>query len=223
VIGRGSFVSDIFSEVDEELRREQFKKLWDRYGTLAIIVAVIIVVGIGGYRGYQWWDAKKAAEAGMAYDAAAELVDQGKVAEAEAAFAKITTEGTSGYRALARLRAAAITGERDRAAGVAAFDAIAKDSSMPALMQELASVRAGLLLLDSASLQEMTTRLEPLAQATGTFRHTARELLAFSAMRAQDTAAAKKWVDMVLGDTDTPQGVRTRIDVISTLTEGTKS
>jgi hypothetical protein len=225
VIGLGVrfSVSDIFNEVDEAIRREQFQKLWTKYGWVAITLALVLVLGIGGWRGYQWWDAKKAAEAGAAYDAAAELVDQGKLTEAEAAFGKIASEGTSGYRALARLRAAAAMTERDRAAAVAAYDAIAKDSSVPKLLQELAAVRAGLLLVDSAPLPEMTQRLEPLAQPSGAFRHTARELLAFAAIRAQDTAAAKKWVDMILGDAETPQNIRARIDILTTLTEGVKS
>jgi hypothetical protein len=216
-------VSDIFSEVDEAIRKEQFQKLWARYGWIAIAAAVVVVLGVGGWRGYDWWETKKAAEAGAAYDVASEFIEQGKLTEAEAAFGKVASEGTSGYRVLARLRAAAALGERDRAAAVAAFDAIAKDSSVNKVLQELAAIRAALLLVDSAPLPEMTQRLEPLAQAGGAFRHTARELLALAAMRANDSAAAKKWIDMVLADADTPQGIRTRIDMLTTLTEGAKS
>ena len=90
-------------------------------------------------------------------------------------------------------------------------------------MQELAAVRAAMLLVDSAPLADVTARLEPLAQPGGAFRHSARELLALAALRANDAAAAKKWIDMVLGDADTPQGVRARIDVLATLAEGAKS
>ena len=49
--GRGSFVSDIFTEVDEEVRREQLKKLWDKYGNYAVAAAVLLVLAIGGWRG----------------------------------------------------------------------------------------------------------------------------------------------------------------------------
>ncbi len=210
-------MSDIFTEVDEEVRREQLKKLWERYGNLAVVVAILLVVGVGGWRGWQWWEARKAAEAGAAYDVAAELVEQGKLTEAEAAFNKVASEGTAGYRVLARLRVAAALAERDRAAAVAAYDAVAKDSSVPTLLQELAAVRAALLLVDGAPLAEITQRLEPMTQAEDTFRHTARELLAFAAVRANDAAAAKRWIDMVLGDTETPQGIRARIDVLATL------
>jgi hypothetical protein len=216
-------VSDIFTEVDEEVRREQFRKLWERYGSFAIAAAVLIVLGVGGWRGYEWWEAKKAAEAGAAYDAASELVEQGKLPEAEAAFAKVANEGSAGYRALARLRAAAALGERDRAAAVAAYDAVANDGSAGKLLQDLAAIRAALLLVDSAPLADMVKRLEPLAQPGAAFRHTARELLALSALRANDNAAAKKWIDMALGDAETPQGIRARLDMLTTLAEGAKS
>ncbi len=214
-------MTDIFNEVDEEVRREQFKKLWDRYGIVVIVAAVLIVAGVGGWRGYQWWQGTRAAEAGAAYDAAAELDDQGKAAEAEAAFAKVAGDGTAGYRVLARLRAAAA--ERDPKAAIAAYDAIAKDSSVGKTFQELAAIRASLLLVDTAPLAELTQRLEPLTSPTGAFRHTARELLALAAVRASDTAAAKRWFDAISSDAETPQSVRARADVLMTLSEGGKS
>ena len=59
-------MSDIFSEVDEEVRREQLRKLWERYGFLLIAACVLLVAGVAGWRGYEWWEAKWAAEAGNA-------------------------------------------------------------------------------------------------------------------------------------------------------------
>ena len=214
-------MADIFNEVDEEIRREQVKRLWDRYGILVVIAAVLLVAGVGGWRGYQWWEAKQAAEASVAYDTASELFDQGKNAEAEAAFAKLATDGSAGYRILARLRAA--SAEKNPEAAVAAYDAISSDSTVNATLQELAAVRAALLLSDTAPLAEMTKRLEPLTAPGSAFRHTARELLALASIKAGDSATAKKWIDMMLADGDTPQGVRARVDVLSTLNEGSKS
>ena len=214
-------MSDIFHEVNEEVRREQFKKLWDRYGIFVVIAAVLVVAGVAGWRGYQWWQAKQAAEASVAYDAASELLQQGKAAEAEAAFAKLATDGTTGYRVLARLRAA--EAEKNPEAAVAAYDSIATDSSVPPTFQQLASIRAAMLLVDTAPLADLTARLEPLTAADSTFRHTARELLALAAVKANDPASAKKWIDMLLADAETPQGVRARADVLSTLSQSGKS
>ena len=70
-------MADIFREVDEEVRRERLKQLWDRYSTLIVAVAVLIIAGIGGWRGYQWWEAKKAAEAGAVFESAVTLASEG--------------------------------------------------------------------------------------------------------------------------------------------------
>jgi len=214
-------MSDIFQEVDEAVRREQLQKLWKRYGNLVIAAAVVAVLAVGAWRGYQWWEAKRAAQAGAAFDAASELAEQGKSAEAEAAFARLASEGTATYRVLARLREAAALGDRDPKAAVALYDAIAGDSTVPRVFQELAGIRAGLLLVDSAPLSEVTRRLEPLAQPDGTFRHSAREILAMAAFKAGDKVAEKKWFDMIAGDADTPQSLRGRIDVLMTLSGDT--
>jgi hypothetical protein len=100
----GRFVSDIFREVDEEVRREQLKKLWDRYGNYVVVAAVLLVAAVAAWRAYMWWEARKAAETGAAFEAATALAEAGKRSEAEAAFAKIAADGTAGYRILARLR-----------------------------------------------------------------------------------------------------------------------
>ena len=71
-------MSDIFNEVDEEVRRERLQALWKRYGNLILAILILAVAAVGGWRGYQYWEAKKAAAAGAAYDAAVTLADEGK-------------------------------------------------------------------------------------------------------------------------------------------------
>ena len=95
-------MSELFGEVDEELRREQLKKIWDRYSALIIAAAVLVVAAVGGWRGYQSVEAKKSAVAGSAFEAAAVLADQNKSAEAEAAFTKLAATAPSGYRGICR-------------------------------------------------------------------------------------------------------------------------
>jgi len=210
-------VSDIFTEVDEEVRREQFKKLWERYGNYVVAAAFLVVAAVAAWRAYDYWETRRAAEAGAAYDSAARLAEEGKHSEAEAAFAKLVADGTAGYRMLARLREAAEIAERDPKAAVAAYDKIAGETSGQPLVSELASIRAAFLLVDTAKLDELTGRLEPLAQPSGTFRHTARELLALAAWRNGDIAALRRWSDAAKNDPEAPSGVRSRMDVLASL------
>jgi len=210
-------VSDIFQEVDEEVRREQLKKLWDRYGIFVVIAAILVVAAIGAWRGYQWWEAKKAAEAGAAFEAASTLAETGKHSEAEAAFAKIAADGTAGYRHLARLREAAALAQGDAKAGVAVYDKIAADGAVGQVLQDLAALRAGALLVDTTSFAEARQRLEPLTGDDRTFRHTARELLMLAAWRAGDSTAAKRWFDMIIADVQTPAATRSRVEMLMAL------
>jgi hypothetical protein len=163
---------------------------------------------------------KKAAEAGAAFEAAAALADAGKRSEAEAAFAKVVAEGTPGYRHLARMREAAELAQTDAKAAIATYDQIAADGAVGPVLQDLAALRAGALLIDADALQEAQQRLEPLAANDRTFRHTAREFLVLAAWRAGDTAAAKRWFDMVMTDAQTPAGTRSRVEMLMALGAG---
>jgi hypothetical protein len=210
-------VSELFDEVDEEVRRERLKKLWDQYSIYIIAAALLIIAAVGGWRGYQYLEAKKAAEAGAAFDAAVDLSEQNKRAEAELAFGKLATSAPWGYRMLAKLRAAAEVATRDPQAGARMYDDIAGDRSMGAEQQDLARIRAAGLLLDTASYPSMRQRLEPATKADATFRHTARELLALSAWRANDTAAARQWLDLIASDAETPSAMRSRAEALQAL------
>jgi hypothetical protein len=210
-------VADIFQEVDEEVRREQLKRLWERYGNFIIAACVLVVVGVGAWRGYEWWETKKAAENGAAFEQAVTLAESGKQQEAEAAFAKLATDGSTGYRVLARLREAAELARTDRKASVAAYDGIVGDRGVGQVIQDLAALRAGYLLVDSASYGDMRARLEPLTAPERTFRHSARELLALAAWRGGEMGAARQWTEAIMTDPHTPPGLRSRAEVLSEL------
>jgi len=210
-------VADIFHEVDEEVRRERLQKLWERYSIYIIGFAVLIVLAIGAWRGYVWWQAKQAAAAGAQFEAALSLSDEGKHAEADAAFARIAAEAPAGYRVLARLRAASELAQVKPVEAVKTYDELAADASLGPTLQDLAAVRAGALLVDTAPLAEMQRRLGPAGEPGRTFRHTARELLALSAWHNHDFAAARRYLDMIAGDAETPPGTRARADVLSAL------
>ncbi len=210
-------MSEFYDEVDEEVRREQLKKLWDRYSIYIVAVALLIIAGVGGWRGYQYVEAKKAAEAGVAFNRAVELSEQNKHEEAEKAFADLAAKAPFGYRLLSRFHAAAEVANRDPKTAAKMFDDLAADSSIGGEQQELARIRAAGLLVDSATYPEMKQRLEPDTVPAATFHHSARELLALSAFRANDTNSARLWLDQISADTDTPPSLRSRAQALQAL------
>ena len=210
-------MSELFDEVDEDVRRDQLKKLWEQYSIYIIAGALLIIASVGGWRGYQYVETKKAAEAGAAFDKAVELSEANKHTEAEAGFAELAAKGPAGYRVLARLRMAAEVANRDAVAAAKIFDEITADRSVDAAAQDLARVRAAQLLLETTTYPDMKARLEAAAAPGATFRHTARELLALSAWRANDAAATRQWLDLIANDGETPPSLRSRAEALQAL------
>lgn len=213
-------MSDIFREVDEDLRREQFKRLWERFGAYVIGLAVLIVVAVGGYKAWEWWERSQAAATGDRFLAALELSEAGKHQEAIAAFDALAADGSGDYPMLAIFRSAgekAVAGDKDGA--VAAYEAIAQRSGVPPLVADLARIRAAILLADAQAPQELETRIGDLAGTGNPWRQTAREILGMAAYRTNDFAAARKYFDEIVNDQESGQGVRQRAQLMLGLIE----
>lgn len=207
----GNGLSDIFREVDEDIRSTQLKALWDRYGVVVLggAVAIVIATAIGVY----WQDSQqqKREAAAQQFLEGDKLIQNGKITEAEAHFAALAKAGADGYALLARMKEAAIKVEKGDAPGaIAAFDALASDSAMDPLLRAVASLKAALLLFDTASADELKLRLAPLATPEAPLRYSARELLAFLALRENDIAQARQTFQELADALDAPQGLRAR-------------
>jgi hypothetical protein len=142
------------------------------------------------------------------------LSEQGKLPEAEAAFAKLATDGTASYRMLAKLNEAADLAKRDPKAAVTLFDSLAADPNISGVFRDLATLRAGYILVDTATYEDLRQRMEPLTAPDRTFRHSARSLLALAAWRADDLSAMRRWSEMVLADADAPAGARSQVQML---------
>jgi hypothetical protein len=198
-------MSDIFQEVDEEVRRDKAAEFWKKHQYLIIGAAALIVLATAGYRFYE--NRRLAAEqaAGAAFQQALALDRAGKGAEADAAMAKLAADAPSGYRTLARLAEAAILAKSDPRSAIAAYDALAADASIGASFQQLARLRAALLRLDAGEAGAAKAALEELAGGGGVYRNTARLALGVIALDARDYEAAGKWLDLVAADAEAPE------------------
>jgi hypothetical protein len=112
-------------EVNEEVRREQLAKLWERYGVFAIAGVILLFVGVGIYKWNESSRISREQKAGASFAAASRLAADGKTDDALKAFGEIAKSGPSGYAALARLRLAAEHVKANRTAeALAAYEAL---------------------------------------------------------------------------------------------------
>jgi hypothetical protein len=211
-------MSDIFREVDEDLRREQLRKLWNRFAPYVIGLAILIVAATAGYRGWEYWKLRQAQTTGDRFIAALKLADEGKHDEAIATLQSIASTGSGGYPALAGFRIAAEKAAAgDDAGAIAEYDAIAARRGIPEEVKNLARLRAALLVVDQVDFADLRRRIGDLAGVGNPWRHTAREILGLGAWRAGDYATAKGYFEEINNDQETPQGLRQRSQLMLAL------
>jgi hypothetical protein len=206
--------NEFIREVDEEYRRDRIAEIWKRYSGVIVAVAVLIVAAVGGWRYWQYREATQAQAAAARYQEALRLDQDGKSEEAAQILRGLTTDSAAGYRLLARFRLAAETGQQNAEDGAKAFDALAGDGAVPPVMQDLARLRAAMLRLD-ADPAAAQPALERIATPANAWRHTAREMLGLAALKKGDYDAAGRWFDQIAADRETPQSLRSRLEIYS--------
>lgn len=211
-------MSDIFREVEEELRRDRLYSLWKRYG-LHVIAGLVLVVAIAaGIRAYQAWDRAEAGDSGTRYSRALELLQEDDTEAGRAILAELAADGYAAYPVLARMREAAVLGRQGEAdAAVEIYDRVAADEDADDMLRDLARLRATILLVDQADPGIVRSRLESLAESDSPWRHSARELIALSLYRAGDHAAADAEYDRIMSDPAVPVGLRGRAEMMRSL------
>jgi hypothetical protein len=202
-------VTDIFQEVEEDVRREKLEQIWRQYGAYIIGAAAVLVLFTAALTAWRAYESRQQAERARAFIEATAL-SESDPAGAVKAFEALA-EKSGSYALLARFRAAESLlkqGERTKAAAL--YDGIAADTGAQERLRELAVLKSAYLSADATSLADLRARLAPLTRAGGAWRHLARELLAFAALKDGEKDSAVADFRKLADDPTAPDGVRSR-------------
>lgn len=213
-------MTDLFREVDEDVRRDRAIRLWTKYQYWVLALALLVVAGTVAWRTYVHFRDEAAQAAGAQYEAAVQLSRDGKSAEAEAALNALAQSAPKGYAGLARLRAADEIAKRDPGAAIEAYDALTADQSQNLSFRDLAQLRAAFLRVDRDDYKDVMMKLSPLANPNFPYQNQIRELLGVAELKRNDFEAAGRWFDAIISDPVTPTALRQRIEAFLTLVQG---
>jgi len=203
-------VSDIFREIDEELRRDNLQKLWRLYGRYVIAGIVLVLAIAGGIVAWRNHLVTQRQAVSVRYAAAMALLREGKDADATKIFDLVAREG-GGYGKLADFEAANLAAKSgDRKAAVAAYDRIAASQDVDPELRDVATLLSVMNSLGDIDPQAEITRLKSLTEAGNPWRPTALELTGAAQLQAANTAAALDIYKQLADDQSAPEGVRTR-------------
>lgn len=212
-------MTDLYEELQEDLRQKRLEDLWKKWGNYIIGGAVAILASVAGWQYWVYADGQAQAKASAAFMKTAESFgapgQERKVAEA---FAKLAEDAPDGYKMAAVLNQAAallIAGERAKAVDL--YDKAAQANLGGSLMADFARYRAALALADTAPQVDVLNRLEPLTVKDGPWSALARELKAYVTWRAGNMPEALKQYDLLAKDETASPNVKLRAKNMSEL------
>ena len=204
-------MSDIFQEVDEDLRHDKWLRLWKQYQNYVIGLAAAIIIATAGVTYWRHYDQQQREAEGLQYGLALDEARGGKFAEAAGALKSLAVGAHAGRALVARFEAAALRARAgDEAAAIAAYDAIAKDSAVDPTYRDLATVLWGLHAVDTLDPQVVIDRLAPVTNPDNPWHSSAIEVTAIVHLKAGDRAAARADYQKLADDLTAPRGLRAR-------------
>jgi hypothetical protein len=200
-----------YREVDEELRRDRARSMWERYGKLAIAGVVLFLAAIAGAI---YWNNQKQVKAGQQGEQLVSAIDDISGGNKGAASGKLDTLAKSdapGYRAAALLTKADLAIEANNLDGAAAlFRQVAGDQSLDETYRNLALVRQTHVEFDKLQPQAVVDRLKPLAVAGNPWFGSAGEMVAIAYLKLNKPQDAARIFAAMAKDKQVPDSVRSR-------------
>ena len=204
-------MTDIFREVEEDVRRERFEKFWKAYGNYLIAALVLVFVGIGAWQLWDRHEQQERAKVAATFIAAQRITNPQAAASA---FVDIARDAPKGYATVARLsEAAAMFASGQQGSAIDLYKQIAKDDSGPIGM--VARLRAAWALSDTASRADLADLLKPLDQPGSAWRENAEEVLAYADYRAMDVKSALAKYAALAVDPQAPDALRRRAEAMT--------
>ena len=205
-------------EVDEDLKNESMKKLWDKYGlfiTICVVVALSLAVS---YESIKAWYIKRAENWSDTYAVALNLQNQGKYDESLAALNVIIDGKFGAFADLAKMQQVNVLSDQGKEEeAIIALSTIANDKDFNKQLRDLAIIKLASHKLDTATNEEIKNILEPIASDNAWYG-TAQEMLAIVAVRDGNIEEAKNIYQSLLDNTSVSDELKNRVrDILSVL------
>ena len=206
-------MTDIFSEVDQNVREERLAGLWVRwrpfvYGSVAVLIGS---VAINEFLIKPQAEAARAARSAE-LDAAVKALEAGQYEEAEAAFkAIVAKESKLSPLAAHYLAQVQLEGRGDAAAAAETLAAIGGTQGGP--YERLALLKTAYFRADTLTLPELEATLGTLVTEDTAMGALSRELVAAKAYATGDVARARTEYNRLKFDAAAPAGVVQRAEI----------
>ena len=201
------------AEVNEEIRNQQLKSIWNRFGLYIIAVALFIIFAVGGYEVNNYWNSKVSENESNLFDSAILMIEEGNE---EGGYNKLIelSEGKTGYKGLALFRLSSESYNKDNFIQAIEFlKRASEDSSLTKKLREFAKLKAGLILVDHGTVDDVKNLLNDITVKNGPFAFHANEIIALSLLNNNMDLEAKLIFEDIASDVAAPPVLARRAEI----------
>ncbi|MBP5399913.1 MAG: tetratricopeptide repeat protein [Alphaproteobacteria bacterium] len=209
-------------EVEEDLKNESLKKLWDKYGLFVVIFVAAVLTLAVSYESIKSWYVRRAENWANAYSVALTLQNQGKYQESIDALNMIISKNFGAYAPLAKMQQVNVlldSGKQDLALNK--LNELIADKKYPSQLRDVAIIKLASFKQDEAPRDELEKILSPItSQPDNSWYATAQYMLAAVSLRDGNKEEAKDIYDGLLKNNNVSEEFKSKIkDILSVLKE----
>ena len=216
-------MADIFDEVSEELRQEQFKEIWKKYKKLFFLVLFLIISIVGGYKGYEFYKNQKALENSNLFFNALSKIDDNKLNEAEKDFLQLKENEKSGYHLLSLFALAKLNLEKGNDSLMEEYyKSIIANKGFEKFYRDLALIH---LTLNSKAINidNKIKKLQPIITSPNKLQSFAAEIEILYLIESNKNKIAMKKLNDLINRSDIQNNQKNRLNIIKEIfTNSTK-
>lgn len=203
-------MTDLFEEVEEQLRSDRYRSLALKALPWALGVAAAALVAFFAWWGWTHYQTRASDKASEQYASALEALEQGREPEAVKLFTDVSKAQSKGYRSLALMQLGGIELSNKKTQQAVQYFDEAAAAAPDEVIGDAARLKSAFALIDTAPRKDLEGRLAPLLEEGRPYRVQAREALAFMKLMAGDVAGARGDFVIISGMLDAPEGARAR-------------
>lgn len=213
------YTDAFINEVNEDVKNDNFKVLWNRYGIFVILFVVLAVSATVSFERIKSWKVAQNQANTENYMVAAQLRDN--PAQTLEALQKIAGDNQGIFSDFAKLQIANVLFSQDKTEeALATLQNLLDDNTVNNEVKHIALVKLATYRVDTMPRAEFEAMLKPLIAENTSWSPLAQDLLAMAAIRDGDVDTAQTIYENILKIKDLPENFRTKVqDMLNSLSD----
>ena len=206
-------MANIFNEVDEDIRKERYKKLWSSYGKylIGLIISIILIFSIN-----QFLVSKNIADNKRLLDiyfSAAEDIEKNQFELANESLNKIYNDKNATLAAFSAFKLSeTYLKNNNRIDAIAVLENIFSNNSLETIYRELALYKYIMINFDVLDISDIESKISIINNKEGQFNPYFKELLGIKYITIGDKAKASSIFNELSSSENTPFDLKIRLE-----------